>query len=665
MHRSSLAAALAASLTFAAAAPALGAQTFLPLKEISPVTVGDETNVDNQRPPQAVISSDGRAAVLWSQDVADGVRVFGSVHQPGGGAWPTAQELSVGNGQPGQLAVSPNGEIVAVYCDRLPADTSKCVPMLRVAEGGSFGAAQPVSTDNAAFGKLLASFDGAGRLYVSWTGAGGFKTRVRHLDGTWGSPVEHAGAPGISYADVAVNDAGEALAVWGDFLGMQMHLRAERFGASGDQDAIADVQTSLNGVDAEVAPDGTALVAHWTGNEAFARSTETTTWGDAEQVSSALSSTVVQSTPDLVVSGAGKLATVVAESMDGPFAAVVSTHAGEGWATQVVSEEPIGHSPSIAFDGETLAVAWGDASLVGSRVARAEGGDFTVTAIPGDNDGFATGLAYDGFGNGAVVGIRQPSESTSLPRRVVVHPIDGEAPAVTDVAASHATPVATIDNVDFTVVGFDVWSDFTAAWSFGAAGLSAKHVFPAAGAQTVEVTLTDAGGLSRAGHIEVDVKPAPVAGQPVVEQPVQEKPAAPVLPDFNTVLKALQSSTKAPAIAPASAKEITGEQTFPSAGVAVRRALLEARTGKARSAAAKKKPKAKVKVTVLGTGKQVIAAAGTVKFKLPLSKRGRSALKRATTKQQVVLETTFTDVGGRKFVTRKVVATKKPKKSRK
>ncbi len=174
--------------------------------------------------PVVAMNSNGHALLAWN---ATGNARF--AERVKGAAWQASQAVPGASTGAGPVAAAiGNNEVAAIAFTTAPTRyvPSKLLVTLR-APGGSFGTAvEPVPGTRAGDMKLGIACDGT--VTLLWTDAAGIKvsslpgtgTTARACDGTPGTgawtPATLVSTPGAgaSLAELAVNDAGAALAVW-------------------------------------------------------------------------------------------------------------------------------------------------------------------------------------------------------------------------------------------------------------------------------------------------------------------------------------------------------------------------------------------------------------------------------------------------------------------
>ena len=159
----------------------------------------------------AALGEDGTAAVGWNTTDHGNSITKVAVRRSGAPAWGSPANVSFEDGQAGppELAVDDQGTVAAVWGTD-PDLEGSCLPI------GSAAWERPVSLSEPGYGggEVVASAKG-GFLLVYARGSGGLKARTRPAGASvWSAPVTIATGQRGSRTVAALDDAGDALAVW-------------------------------------------------------------------------------------------------------------------------------------------------------------------------------------------------------------------------------------------------------------------------------------------------------------------------------------------------------------------------------------------------------------------------------------------------------------------
>lgn len=186
--------------------------------------------------PQVGVDAAGNAVAVWSLHAAQ-VRVQAAVRRAGGG-WGQTETLSGGAAdalQP-QVAVNPRGGAVAAWAS-FDGRTYVIQGATR-ARGGSWSSVQDLSSRSPDLGAPKIALDAAGDAVAVWRGLRGARERIqaaRHpASGVWSAPaVLSRGAFDADLPDVAVDAAGNAAALWQSGNGITWTVQAAGLDAAG------------------------------------------------------------------------------------------------------------------------------------------------------------------------------------------------------------------------------------------------------------------------------------------------------------------------------------------------------------------------------------------------------------------------------------------------
>ena len=454
--------------------------------------------------PRVATDAAGETAVVYGRtDGAAAGPLLVAIRPPGGG-FAAPQTLETGRQPTKEVAIASNaaGDMVVIWSTSVELKAS-----FRPA-GGVFGPTEPVSPLAGAL--PAAAIDGAGNVLAAWISVeSGVESvaaasRIRSA-GQWTlrkTLSTHAVYDQVPA--VAANDSGDAVVAFG-----------QTSNSTGDPPDTVRVATGtiLNGLapsdqlggqdtgEPDVAIDAAGeSVAVWTSTTGVqaARRPPGGTFGSGGPISDG--GTTIG--PQVGIDDHGDA--VAAWWRDNGVEASTSPEGGSFPAQGT----PLGEAssfPSIALatarDGTSL-VIWGLSTSGDSRSLRAAvrapgggfGDQFVLDSIPYSNTAFVDSpdVAFDGVGNGAAVWRRTADKDET----VLLAPWDGAGPMLR--APSFPASATAGVPASFSVDPLDVWSPVAAVhWVFGdgeADGAAVSHAFAAQGAFSPTVTATDALG---------------------------------------------------------------------------------------------------------------------------------------------------------------------------
>jgi hypothetical protein len=440
----------------------------------------EELSMDGQNAfsPQVAVDPAGDAVAVW--DRYNGTNyVIEAATRMAGGDWQAPVELSA-TGQDGlvpRIALDPAGDAVAVWDSRQGSDY--VIEAATKAAGGAWQAGQAISAPgkNAEEPQARVAVDPAGDAVVVWeryNGANYIVEAATKASGTpWLPPQELSAAGRNAFnADVAVDPAGEAVAVWERSNGANQIIETATRAPGAPW--LAAKELSVPGEDAfgaQVAVDqaGNAVAAWIRSNGAndiveAATKVSGTPWLPAQELSAAGQNAF---SLQIAVNPAGD-AVAIWTSFDGTnyVAEAASRLSGGAWALPARALSAVGQnaeSPQVAVDPAGDAVATWD---------RSNGTNTIVQAV-----------GYDAAG--------PQLRSLSIPA-----------------GGTAGQPLAV------SVSPFDVWSALgEISWSFGdggsASGASAAHTYAKPGTYEVRVSAADALGNTTSAVGTVAIAAAP------------------------------------------------------------------------------------------------------------------------------------------------------------
>ena len=330
-----------------------------------------ESDSNNASSPQAAMNASGDALAVWEQH--DGARwnIAANRYAPGTG-WQTVQllEQDTGNALAPQIAIDAGGNALSIWSQ---TDGSRYnIWANRYVPGTGWQTAQLIETDNAgAASNPQIAMNEAGNAFAVWRQSDGTRFNIwanRYVAGTgWQTALTietAAGDPAIEAPQIAVDQMGNAVAVWTQHDGTRYNIYANRYSVDTGWQTAQVIETDA---------------------------------GDA-------------ATPDIAMDAAGS-AIAVWKQHDGSRYSIYSASyvAGTGWqAAQLIETDNAGNAenPQVVFDTNGNAVAvWkqNDGTRFNIVAARYNSGTGWQAAlkIEADNAGNAEApqIAADTAGN--------------------------------------------------------------------------------------------------------------------------------------------------------------------------------------------------------------------------------------------------------------------------
>ncbi len=317
--------------------------------------------------------------------------LFWALGVTGAGAEPTrlaVQRISAagGDAEAPQLAIDPAGDTVAVW-SRYDG-THLIVQAARRPSGGAWSAPASLSAPGRDAREAQVAVDDAGFAVAIWSRNNGSRTVIQASfsspAGGWSAPVDLSDPEWSAEApQVAVGPTGEAVAVWSRYDGTHDRIQAATGSPGGAWSAPADLSAvGRNATEPQVAVDaGGGAVALWARHDGSAFIAQSATrpaggvWGDAEDLSATGHSA---EGPRLAVDPGGDTVAVWSRS-DGTDERVQSAarQSGGAWSAPV-ELSPAGTNgadPEVALapDGEAVAV-WSRSGLGPNSIIQAATG---------------------------------------------------------------------------------------------------------------------------------------------------------------------------------------------------------------------------------------------------------------------------------------------------
>lgn len=232
----------------------------------SPIDISVPSTSSSQV-PQVAVDPSGNAVAVWVR--FDGSNdIIQSASLPFGGSWTSPVDISI-SGQDAfapQVSLDPSGNAVAVWANvGIGTDSIQAATL---PFGGSWSAQVTLSGTSAAGPQV--AVDSAGNAVAVWTiniGPDFFiQAATLPFGGSWSSAV-NISTPGFSLfgAQVAVDPAGNAVAVWGKVIGADIIVQAATLPFGGSWSAPVDISpVGAASFDQQVAVDASGnAIAIW------------------------------------------------------------------------------------------------------------------------------------------------------------------------------------------------------------------------------------------------------------------------------------------------------------------------------------------------------------------------------------------------------------------
>ncbi|HEX3737348.1 MAG TPA: PKD domain-containing protein [Solirubrobacterales bacterium] len=512
-----------AALIVAVALPgsALAAPTWLaPVSLSAPGYNGED--------PQLGVDQAGDTVAAWVRFDGSNEIVQGA-ERPAGGSWSAAVNLSAPgeDAEDPRLAVDAAGDAVAVW--RRYDGTDDIVEAASRPPGGSWGVPVDLSAGGENADSPSVAVDPAGDAVAVWRRYDGtdeiIQASTRTAGGVWQAPVDLSESGENAYRpQIAVDGAGDAVAVWDRSDGVHTIVQAASRPAGGSWGPSVDLSAAgESAVEAQVAvdPAGDAVVVwqRYNGTNDVVQAAERTV-GGAWQPSVDLSESAEDASyPDVAVDPAGD-AVAVWEVREGGYYVIQGANltAGRTWRAPVDVSAP-GHyaqEARVAVDPAGDAVAlWGfyeGTYNIAQAATQAAGGAWQPGVDLSAPGEEADELEVAVDPAGDAVAAWSRSDG-SFPV-VQVAGYDAVGPQLRSLSIPTSGTVGT--PLSFSVSPLDVWSALGATtWSFGdgtsAAGTAVSHTFTTPGTYTVEVTGTDVLGNASTATGTVAIVASPPA----------------------------------------------------------------------------------------------------------------------------------------------------------
>jgi hypothetical protein len=199
-----------------------------------------ETDTGDAPHPQVAIDAAGNALVVWRQFDGTHYNIWANRYSASTGLWGAAAPIetdSTGDAFVPQVAIDATGNALAVWT-QFDGTRNNIWANRYSASTGLWGVAAPIETDTGDASHPQVAIDATGNGLAVWTQFDGTNYSIlanRYSASTgWGvaAPIETGNAESASDPQVAINATGNALAVWQQFNGPFGNIWANRYSAS-------------------------------------------------------------------------------------------------------------------------------------------------------------------------------------------------------------------------------------------------------------------------------------------------------------------------------------------------------------------------------------------------------------------------------------------------
>jgi hypothetical protein len=479
--------------------------------------------------PQVAVDRHGDAVAIW--DSPDGTGKYGltahveqAAFRPAGGAWQAPERLAWAgeSGERPSVGIDGHGDAFAVW-EAYTGYTFVVEAAYRPA-GGSWEEPvelAPAEIPGAAHPRL--AVDEQGDAIAIWNrggpAGGTVQEAFKPAGGSWQGPDEVAEIG--DNPQVAFDDKGDALALWQRYGAEEWFAQSAFKPVGGVWQPPVDVSTgSLAGglqMAVNAQGDATAVWDQWTNGFLSSRTVQTAFMptGDAWQTPVTLVGAEDEldqpkgaGEPGIAVDGQGDEVAVWTWAFKGTVQAAFKS-AGDAWQTPVNISGADASSPQVAFDGQGDALAaWDSSSRAVEAAFKPAGGAWQAPVDIGNGGG--PQVAFDGQGDALAAWTDEG--------RIQAVGYVGAAPSLNGLSIPTEGTVG--QPVTFSVTPFDVWSvPEETSWSFGdgvsANGTSVTHAYTAPGVYEVVIHSADTlGDVASTAH-KVTITPAPPTPTPV------------------------------------------------------------------------------------------------------------------------------------------------------
>ena len=394
-----------------------------------------ETNDGDAGSPQVAMDEEGNAIAVWQQ--SDGIRhnIWSNRYVVGDG-WGDAEFIETNDGDAGspQVAMDEDGNAIAVW--QQSDDTDNSIWSNRYVVGDGWGTATVIEDDNSVEAvNPQVAVDSAGNAIAVWQQSDDTDNSIwsnRYVVGDgWGTAtvIEDDNSVEAVNPQVAVDSAGNAIAVWEQFDGIADGIWSNRYVVGDSWGTAEPVATGFGGHNPQVAVDSAGnAIAVWEASDGIVngiwsnRYAVDDGWGTAELIE--FNDAAMACNPQVAVDSAGNAIAVWQQITIGYSIYSNRYVVGDGWEWPQLIEtiDTTGYehacNPQVAVDSAGNAVAvwqqsdgirhniWSNRYVVGDGWGDAE---FIET---NDGDAGSPQVAMDEDGN--AIAVWQQSDGTDI-----------------------------------------------------------------------------------------------------------------------------------------------------------------------------------------------------------------------------------------------------------
>lgn len=332
----------------------------------------ETNNAGGASAPQVAVNADGRALAVWEQSEDFRHKIFANRFD--GTSWGVAEIIESGSGGTAsapQIAINADGQAIAVWTQ---SGNTRISVWVNRFNGSAWGTAEVIDVDDWGSSRSAQiALDAAGRAIAVWAQFDGswYRILTRRFDGTdWGTAeLIEAHNPGslgdASDPQIVLDASGLGLAVWEEFDGSRKNIWGNRFDG-GDWGTARRIQTDIaseaSAPQIAINSDGQA-VAVWaqsdgTRDNIWANSFDGNDWGVAEQIET--DNAGGASGPQIAIDADGR-AIAAWQQSDGARTNIwVNRFDGSAWsAAEQIETDNAGSavSPQVALDAKGRALA--------------------------------------------------------------------------------------------------------------------------------------------------------------------------------------------------------------------------------------------------------------------------------------------------------------------
>ena len=320
--------------------------------------------------PQTVIDGSGNALAVWSQRDGSTYSIYANRYTPADG-WGTPERIesnNVGNVNHLQIASDGSDNVLVVW--RQYDGSAHSIYANRYTSTGGWGSAELIESSSGTASLPQIATDGSGNALAVWMQYDGSAHSIyvnRYTPGAgWGSAeLIESGSETASDPQIAIDDLGDALVVWRQYDGSGYSIYANRYtpvGGWGSAELIESSSGTASLPQIAIDDSGNA-VAVWRQHNGSAydiyanRYTSTGGWGAAELIES---SSGTASLPQIATDGSGNALAVWMQYDGSAHSIYVNRYTpvgGWGAAELIESSAGTASDPQIGIDGSGNALA--------------------------------------------------------------------------------------------------------------------------------------------------------------------------------------------------------------------------------------------------------------------------------------------------------------------